>query len=254
MRAVNLIPAEQRGGSSVGAGRSGGVAYAVLALFAGIAVLAILYGIASHQVSTRKGQAASLEARAAQAESAAQQLAPYTAFAALRQARTQAVESLVDSRFDWAHAFHEFGRVLPFGASLASLTGTIGKLATTSGGSKSSSSSSPAASVGAVSSVTPPGSIPTFTLTGCAASQDTVAETIDRLRLINGVSTVTLSSATKPGPSGSGAASSGGGSGGCGRAVTYNLQVAFQPLPTTTAAAAAATTRTVSETTTGGSK
>ena len=36
MRAVNLIPAGQRSGASVGAGRSQGGAYAVLALLANV--------------------------------------------------------------------------------------------------------------------------------------------------------------------------------------------------------------------------
>ena len=53
MRAVNLIPAEQRGGASVGAGRSQGAAYAVLGLVAGLAVMVVLYGIARHQVTSR---------------------------------------------------------------------------------------------------------------------------------------------------------------------------------------------------------
>ena len=47
MRAVNLIPPDQRGGGSVGAGRSGGAAYAVLALLLGFAVLAVVYGKSS---------------------------------------------------------------------------------------------------------------------------------------------------------------------------------------------------------------
>ena len=50
MRAVNLIPADQRGGAPVGAGRSEGGAYAVLAVIAGLAVMAVLYGKAHHAV------------------------------------------------------------------------------------------------------------------------------------------------------------------------------------------------------------
>ena len=33
---------------------------------------------------------------------------------------------LVNSRFDWAGAFHELGRVLPSNVSLTSLSGTVG--------------------------------------------------------------------------------------------------------------------------------
>jgi len=240
MRAVNLIPSDQRGGGSVvGAGRSGGVAYVVLGVVAAVAVLALMYGIAKHDVSSRKGEVASIEARATAAQNAAAQLAPYEQFISMRQARVQAVESLVDSRFDWAHAFHELGRVLPRNVSIASLTGTIGTVAPTSGGSASTSSSSAAGSA-AVTSATPPGSIPTFAITGCAAGQDTVAQAMSRLRLINGVESVVLVSSTK-----AGAGAGGSSSGGCGNAASYTLNVSFQALPTTTAAAAAATTQTV---------
>jgi len=43
VRAVNLIPAEQRSGGVVGAGRSGGVAYAVLGALCGLALMALMY-------------------------------------------------------------------------------------------------------------------------------------------------------------------------------------------------------------------
>jgi len=48
VRAVNLVPVDQRGGSAPGAGRSEGGAYAVLVLLAGLAGLALLYGTARH--------------------------------------------------------------------------------------------------------------------------------------------------------------------------------------------------------------
>jgi Tfp pilus assembly protein PilN len=240
MRAVNLIPSDQRSGGSVGAGRSGGVAYVVLGVVAAVAVLALMYGIAKHDISSRKGEVASSEARATAAQSAAAQLAPYAQFISMRQARMQAVESLVDSRFDWAHAFHELGRVLPRNVSITSLTGTIGPVAPATGGA-SSTPAAAAAAAAAVSSATPPGSIPTFALTGCAAGQDTVAQAMNRLRLINGVESVVLVSSSKAGASAGGASSSAG----CGNAAAYTLNVSFQALPTTTAAAAAASTQTV---------
>jgi Tfp pilus assembly protein PilN len=211
------------------------VAFAVLGLLAAIAVLAVLYGVARHQVGSRQSQVASLESQASRAQAEVAQLAPYTTFIALRQARQSAVESLVDSRFDWAHTFHEFGRVLPADASLQSLSGTVGTAV------KTGSSSAAGASSTAGSS-TPPGSVPAFTVTGCATSQDAVAETMDRLRLIDGVSSVVLVSSTKP------TSAAAAGSGGCENAASFSLQMTFQPLPTASAAAAAATTtRTVAD-------
>ncbi len=61
MRAVNLIPSEQRKDSASLAGHSEGTAYGVLGLLAGIAILAVLYGIARHDISGRAGEAAQLK-------------------------------------------------------------------------------------------------------------------------------------------------------------------------------------------------
>jgi Tfp pilus assembly protein PilN len=242
MRAVNLIPSDQRRTVSA-AGRSGGGAYAVLVVLGGFALLAFLYGQAHRQVSDRTSRAALLTARAQEAQAAAGQLAPYTGFAALREQRLQAVSQLVDSRFDWAHALHELGRVLPDGASVTTLEGQIGS--TTSGSTSApaaSSTSAPAAGSAAagqgagatVTSATPPGTVPVFTVSGCATSQSEVALTLERLRLIDGVASVSLKSSNQ--------SSSGSGSGAAGGTCppndpAYALTVEFDPLPTSVAAA-----------------
>jgi Tfp pilus assembly protein PilN len=228
MRAVNLIPSEQRGGGAIGA-RSEGAAFAVLGLLAGVAVLTLMYGLAHHSLSSRRSEASSLTARAAQVQAQAAQLAPYTSFVAIREQRLQAISTLIGSRFDWPAAMGELSRVLPSDVSLSSLQGTIG---TTTGGTLSSlnakGSSSSSTTTASVSSATPPGAVPTFTLAGCAASQVVVAQTLVRLRLISGVSNVTLQSSTKTGSSGSG-----GSTGACpGGDPVFSMQIAFQPLPT----------------------
>jgi Tfp pilus assembly protein PilN len=252
MRAVNLIPSEQRGGAAIGAGRSEGGAYAVLAVLAGLAIFALAYGKAHRQVSSSRGQVASLTARTQKAQAAAEQLAPYTSFIALREARTQAVSQLVDSRFDWAHAFHELGRVLPRDASISSLDGAVGSTTATTPATAGAAASAAAkgAASGAVTSATPPGSVPTFTLSGCATSQAEVARTLNRLRLIQGVSEVTLESSTKSGASGGGGASAGK----CaGSEPAFSVQVSFEPLPTPSAISSSAVRSAVS-TGTGGTR
>lgn len=236
MRAVNLIPGDQRDGSPVGAGRSEGAAYAVLAVLAAFAVLAVLYGKASRDVSSNKSKAVTLSAEAQSAQAQASALAPYTTFASLREQRAQAVASLVDTRFDWAHAFHEFGRVLTGQTSISSLDGSIaaGAAAPAAAAAPSTTTSTTATTAASsVSSATPSGSVPTFQLAGCATSQRTVAQMLQRLRLIDGVDEVTLQSSTKGASSGS----SGGGCPGPAFAVT----VTFDPLPSASAASAAAT-------------
>jgi hypothetical protein len=245
MRAVNLIPAEQRSDAPVGVGRSEGGAYAVLVLAGGLALLAFLYGSARHQVASSRAKAASVATQAQQAQTAAERLAPYTSFVALREQRTQAVDTLVDSRFDWAHVLHEFGRVLPSDASITSLSGTIGS-GTSAVAASSSSSAASAASATAVTSATPSGSVPTFTLAGCATSQPAVALTLERLRLIDGVRDVTLESSAL------GSSSGGGSGGGCPpNGPSFAAQITFAALPSTSVVAAS--TKSVSNSTPAGS-
>jgi hypothetical protein len=233
MRAVNLMPSEHRGGASAGGGRSGGSAYAVLAVVGGLAILALLYGMAHHQISSRTSEAAALTARAQAAEAQAAQLAPYTSFMALRETRMQAVSELVDARFDWAHAFQELGRVLPSDASIGTLDGTVGSASPTAAAPAAAAapSTGAAATAPTVTSATPPGSVPSFTVTGCATSQSEVALTLERLRLMDGVSEVTLQSSSKAGAGGSSS-----GSAGCeGQDPGYTIQIAFAPLPSSSA-------------------
>jgi Tfp pilus assembly protein PilN len=231
MRAVNLIPVEQRSGQPVGAGRSQGAAYAVLVLVGGLALLAFLYGQSKHQVTSRRAQAASLAAQAQQAQATAERLAPYTSFIAQREQREQAVNALVDSRFDWAHVLHEFGRVLPPQASISSLTGSVG-------GTGSSGASAAA------------GAAPTFTLAGCATSQPEVALTLERLQLIDGVKEVTLQGSSS-GTAGATSASASG-SGSCsGSDAAFSASIVFDALPSSSAVAASA--KSVSDSTSAGS-
>ncbi|HEX5852270.1 MAG TPA: hypothetical protein VFY36_04180 [Solirubrobacteraceae bacterium] len=231
MKAVNLIPAAQREGAAVGAGRSEGGAYAVLALLAGVALLAVLYGMAKHDMTSSRARAASLTAQAQSAQSAASQLAPYTSFVSLRDQRMQAVETLVASRFDWAHAFHEFGRIVPVGVSFTSLEGAIGSGSSSATVAKPVPSNAPATPASTVASATPPGSVPTFTLAGCAVNQKTVARMLERLRLIDGVSEVSLQSSTAAAPTGGGGG--GGAGGGCaGGNPAFSATITFAALPT----------------------
>jgi hypothetical protein len=260
MRAVNLIPADQRTGGSVGAGESQGGAYAVIALLLGLALMAGLYGKADRHIASGRNEVAKATAEAQRAQAAAARLAPYTSFIATREQRLQAVSTLVDSRFDWAHVFHEFGRVLPLGISVGTLEGTVGTTTTTgapaapaasapassasstsssassgAAGSSSAASSSTTTTPGAattpaaapVASATPVGSVPTFTLSGCATTQREVAVMLERLRLIDGVNEVKLQSSTK-----SASASGSGSAGQCPKgAAVFTLSMIFDPLP-----------------------
>lgn len=233
MRAVNLIPADQRESGIDLTGQSGGAALMVLGLVVGLAVLAFMYGSAKHGEANSKSELATVNAELASVQAQVTRLAPYKSFIAMAKERVKDVEGLVASRFDWTHSFRELGRVLPRDALITTLQGQVGS------GTGSSSSSAPAASSGtagaAPTSATPPGSTPTFTLSGCTTSQSEVAETIQRLRLMDGVANVELHSSTDAGSSaGSAGGSSPAGSGGTGApgcAATFSATVTFTGLP-----------------------
>ncbi|MGA9285573.1 MAG: hypothetical protein WBV85_09030 [Solirubrobacteraceae bacterium] len=229
MKAVNLIPGEHRQGAGSLTGRSGGGALIVLGMVAGLAVLILMYGSASHQVSSQKGQAAALSAQAEAIKARTGQLAPYTSFVSMANSRTQTVAQLVQARFDWSHALHELGRVMPVATALASLHGAVGPAGTTGA---TSTAATPAAG-GTPASSTPAGSVPVFTLTGCATSQAVVAQALQRLKLMNGASEVQLQSSTQSGASSASASASASASGGgCGAGdASFSAQVVFAGLP-----------------------
>lgn len=225
MKAVNLIPGEQRQGAGGLTGRSGGGALIVLGVIAGLAALVAMYGSAHHHIASQAGEAASLAAQTSAIQARSGRLTPYTEFVAMADQRTQTVSQLVQARFDWSHALHELGRVMPAGASLSSLHGVVGAADATG----NSSSAPTAAAGGTPASSTPPGSTPVFTLTGCATGQAEVAQALQRLRLIDGVSEVQLQSSTK---SGTGVSSSAASGGGCsGGDATFTAQIVFTGLP-----------------------
>jgi hypothetical protein len=230
MNAVNLIPRDSR---SRGDGLN--VSPPTLALIGGLVVAliaAVLYVTAANTVSTRKSQLSQVSAGVAGWTAAANSYASFVHLAQHRTLQLADVRQLAASRFPWSNLLGQIGGVMPRAAALESLQ----------------ASSTPAASG-------PP--VPSVQLTGCAASQSLVAQTMVHLRSIKGVTAVTLSSSTEStGPGSSGSSSSSQGSGGCPFPVTFQLSMTFAPAAatatpatassgaTTTAAPAAGTTST----------
>jgi len=240
MRAVNLIPADQRAGAGGLAGRSGGAALIALGLIAGLAVLALLYGRAQHNISSGRSELATVNGELTAARAQVGRLTQYTSFIAMADQRAQEISQLVSSRFDWSHAFNELGRVLPRTATLTSLHGQVGA-GTGSGSSSPAASGAGAAGAASVSSSTPPGSTTTFQLAGCATTQSEVANTLQRLRLMDGAAEVTLQSSTKSGRGAGGAGQASASSGPCpAGSPTFSATVTFAPLPTPPPAPSAA--------------
>jgi Tfp pilus assembly protein PilN len=200
MKAVNLIPVEERRGSSAG-GRSALSAYAVLGVLAALVVMVAAWTLTGKTVNERKGKLAGIEQQATAAESQASKLAPYSAFSDLRKKRAETVASIAKSRFDWSHVMHEVARVIPSNTHLTSLSGSV-------------SSTAPAPSAGGTALQlrgSNPG--PAIDIVGCAPGQANVSRLMSRLRLIDGVEHVTLAESSKPDGQVSPDATAGGSSG-----------------------------------------
>ncbi|MDP8968833.1 MAG: hypothetical protein M3N04_09555 [Actinomycetota bacterium] len=186
MRAVNLIPSDaaksERAKFVIPAGTPIG-AYVVLAVLAVAVVVAGAWAVTNKQLSDKQSDLARVEREAQVAEAKASSLKPYTEFAALSKARVDTVAGLLDGRFDWAHSLREVARVVPRDVDLTSLVGTVSPTSTVEGGGGAS-----------LRSALP---VPAIELIGCAKSQAHVATLLARLRTIDGVQRVSLSSSEK---------------------------------------------------------
>ena len=198
MKAVNLIPLEERRGPSAG-GRSGAGAYAVLGVLAVLVLMVAAYTLTGKSVNDRQAQLADVEQQASAAEAQASQLAAYSTFSELRKTRAETVASIANSRFDWAHVMHEIARVIPSDTHLTSLAGTV--------------SPSAEAPSGGGSALALRGSStgPAIDIVGCANGQANVSRMMSRLRLIDGVTHVTLAESSKADQAPGGASTGGGG-------------------------------------------
>ncbi|MEJ7894812.1 MAG: PilN domain-containing protein [Solirubrobacteraceae bacterium] len=204
MRAINLVPAEERRGGGAAGGRSGGAAYVLLGLLAVLVVVVSFYTLEKRSVGEKRSELASLEARAVGAEAQAAELASFVQFAGVRAKRVQTVTSLAASRFDWSHALRELARVVPRNVSLTGLQGTVAPGVAVK-----------ASAAGQTSGLRSALAVPAVEIVGCTTSQTSVARMITRMRLIDGVTRVALQSSVKAEASGGGGGGGGGAGGDC---------------------------------------
>jgi Tfp pilus assembly protein PilN len=195
MKAVNLIPADERRG--VGSAGSGLATYVLLGALAIIVAVGGAYTLANRTISDRRQELADVQARAQAAASETQALQAYTSFRALREKRSETVRSLATSRFDWSHALHEVARTVPSNAWLTAMRATVTPSTSVDGGVTDPLRSAVAA--------------PAIEIVGCTTSQDKVANVISSLRRADGVQRVSLSSTEKLDASGASSGSTGGG-------------------------------------------
>jgi Tfp pilus assembly protein PilN len=241
MKAVNLIPADAKRASRGSSGTKALPTYLLLGALAIAVGLVTLYVLASNDVSQRQAKITTLQAEVAQVQARSSSLNQYAQFSQMTQSRVASVRQLATGRFDWHATLAQISQVVPKNTSLATLTGTAATSAATAAGAAAPTSTG-----------APTGT--SIALTGCTKSQPDVAKLMSRLRLIDGVDSVTLNSSTKQesagAPVAAGSSSAGGSGQGCGNGTpSFNLQITFASQPAAPAAGAAATSTATSTST-----
>jgi Tfp pilus assembly protein PilN len=187
MKAVNLLPSDQRGASAktpsvpVASQPGGAGAFAVLGALALMVVAVAGYVLTTNTIKERQATLDGLAAREQAAQAKVGNLKPYADFAQLAATRVATVMDLAGRRFDWENALRDLSRAIPSNVTLTSLDGSVG----TEGGGTGGSSLR-----GAINA-------PAITITGCTDGQRDVAALMSRLRTVDGVTRVSLAKSVK---------------------------------------------------------
>jgi Tfp pilus assembly protein PilN len=226
MRPVNLIPSDERRGDRA-AMRTGVFSYVLIGALAAAVLGVAALALTSKQIKDRKSEVAQLQVQEQQAQAKAQSLTAFTQFRAAQQARSDTVNSLASSRFDWQRVMNEFARVIPSNVWFVKISGTVDPTVSVADGPDIQSRESI------------PG--PALELQGCATGQDAVAGLIASLEDIDGVTRVGLDSSGKSDdPQDSAAAAPTGGDSASGNTdcqtrefiAQFKIIVAFDEVPT----------------------
>jgi Tfp pilus assembly protein PilN len=216
VKAVNLIPSEQRRARPTG-NRSGG-AYVVVGLLATLLVMVAAYVVTTNKVTENQNDAAAAKAEADHLEAQAAKRASFTNFADIKETRLTSVATVAGSRFDWERTMRELSLVMPTGSWLKSADASVtGQVA----GSETS----------ATSTTTAAPTQPKAKLVGCTPHQPDVARMMVRMRQMYRVTDVELNqSFTEVGVAEETTADS------CGRYYEFDLTLTFSPAPAMTEA------------------
>jgi Tfp pilus assembly protein PilN len=189
MKAVNLLPNDQRGSVKTQAAAAPATekvivapqgsafgAYVVLGLLAFAVAATAVYVLATNTVKDRKAELAQVQRDAADTSARAKALQGFADFQALADQRITTVRGLAESRFDWEQSLRDLSRALPSDVHLKTLKGTTNN---TGGGIR-----------GAIQA-------PALELSGCTSTQNSVARLMSRLRNVRGVTRVALTKSDK---------------------------------------------------------
>lgn len=195
MRAMNLLPVEERGGARAPGAASRLTAVHALAGAGAVVAVGMLgtYALAKKDTASAREAEAAAVSRSATAQAHVDRLAPVVAFDARRQARESAVLALAAGRTDWAGVLSATAGALPSNVTVT----TLKLQAADATGGAAGATAAPAGLAGTG----------TVTLNVCADTQPRVATTLRRFRALPQVEDVALSQTAR-------AASASGASGG----------------------------------------
>jgi Tfp pilus assembly protein PilN len=178
MKRMNLLPPELRPREG---GRRGSSYLVIGALFASVVAM-LAYAIVIGGVRSDETELESLKDETRQAEARADALRPYGEFADMKDQRERSIRVVADTRFNYERLTRELTRILPAGVWVGHLDVAPAP------------PEQDIVAAGADSATGSQASPPAMTVSGCAPSQDVVADTMDRLRALTGATNVTLGS------------------------------------------------------------
>jgi len=213
MKAVNLIPTEQRRVQA--SGKENGSSYILIGLLVTLLAMVGAYVFTSNNAKDRENQASAAKAEAKQLEAEVKAQGAFTNFSDIKTTRLASVMGVATTRFDWERLMRELALVMPEGSWLqstdASLTGAVDGQATTT------------------ASGTPIAPSPKANLVGCTPDQSDVARMMVRMRQIHRVTDVQLNkSSTELGDNTEVSAGS------CGSHYQFDITLSFDQMPPAT--------------------
>jgi Tfp pilus assembly protein PilN len=215
MKAVNLIPTEQRRVQA--SGKQSGSAYVLIGVLVTLLAMASAYVFTSNNVKDRNDKAAAAKAQASQLEAEVAQRGAFTNFSDIKKTRLASVMTVASTRFDWERLMRELTRVMPEGSWLQSSDASVsGDVAGESTDTTTGTAVAP---------------MPKANLVGCTPDQSDVARMMVRMRQIHRVADVELNqSSTEVGDNTEITANS------CGKYYQFDITLSFSQTPPDTEA------------------
>jgi Tfp pilus assembly protein PilN len=210
MKAVNLIPSDQRRRGQ-GSGEASGSAYVALGVLAVLLVMVVAYVMTGNSVKDNESKASQARSEAVASRAKAKQYGAFTDFASIKEQRLASVMAASQTRFDWERFMRELSRVMPANSWINTTNASVvGDPAATNA---TGSTTTTAVVTG-----------PKANLVGCTPRQSEVARMMVRLRQMYRVTDVTLNESSQEAAGGATSLQS------CGTLYKFDLTVAFSPV------------------------